>query len=338
MDTDRKIAIGIAAALLVGFSGIALLSWMSGAGEQQETAAVAPVSRAERVAPAARVEPVAAQPVAVAPEPGPASAGTPEEAETFQVEPGVNYLARGIEAYRARNLEHAVAYLIADTEENPDRPYSQYLLGLSLWKSGRLDEAAEAMRRSAELDGSALKTFINLSRIENDRGDFDAALQAAWAARDLDPESAKALFLEGRSLHNLGEPDKAIEALRHSLEIDPDDGYAWNLLGLTHLLEEDDEAALQPLQRAAGLQPDVAYIQNNLGMALERNGRPAEAAFAYGRAVELDAGHSRAVANLARLGPIVPVPVAPDEVGVEVARDSVEPPPEEPAVDPGDGI
>ena len=324
MDTDRKIAIAIAGALLVGFTGIAALSILSGPGEPEEIASVTPAFRTQRASEpvqlTSRVEPAYLEPAAE-PEPVPASAGTPGEAAEFQVEPGVNYLARGSEAYRERNLVHAVAYLRAAVEERPDRVYPHYLLGLSLWKSGELEEAVAAMSRAGELDASSIKTFINLSRIENDRGEFDAALQAARTAREIDPEDATALFLEGRSLHNLGEADKAIEAMRHSLEVDPHNGYVWNLLGLTFLMEGDDVAALDALQRAAADTPDIAYIQNNIGMALERNDLAGEAVIAYRRAVELDAGHVRAAANLARLQPVAPV-ADPYEAGVAIARET----------------
>jgi hypothetical protein len=50
-------------------------------------------------------------------------------------------------------------------------------------------------------------------------------------------------------------------------------------------------------------------------MALEMEGLKAEALAAYRRAVEIDSGHLRAVANVARLEPLVP-PVEP-ATGVE---------------------
>jgi Flp pilus assembly protein TadD len=291
MQDDRKLAITIAASLGAAVVLIAGLSFLGRPGNPEG----APVPGT-----APLVEPASVTGPAV-----PVSAGTPEEAEAFQVEPGVDALARGIESYQNRNFDHAVAYLRAEVEANPDRPYSHYLLGLSLWKAGRLDEAPGAMNRSADLDGTAIKTFINLSRIQNDRGAYDPALEAARRALALDPDDPQALFLEGRSLHNLGEREAAAASLRRSLEIDPGNGYVWNLLGLTLLQQGDDAGALAALEAAAGIVGEVAYVQNNLGMALERSGRPREAVAAYRRAVELG-GHERASVNLARLEPTLP--------------------------------
>ncbi|MGD8377235.1 MAG: tetratricopeptide repeat protein [Acidobacteriota bacterium] len=325
MDSDRKLALTVAAVVAVGLASIVGLSLM---GREEPTApGIAPARLPATTEPAtAQVRPASVPATPAVPEP--VSAGTPEEAEAYQVEPGVNYLARGIEKFQAREFGHAVAYLLAEVEARPDRPYPQYLLGLALWKDGRLDEAAEAMDRAAELDGAAIKTFVNLSRIQNDRGDYDHALEAAEKAVALDPENAGAQFLRGRSLHNLGEQEEAGAALAVSLESDPDNGYVWNLLGLTLLAQDKDLDALEAFRTAASLETEVAYIQNNLGMAMELNGFREEAVAAYRRAVELDAGHERAAVNLARLEPLVDVPDVPaveaDEGAVAVAE--VQPP------------
>lgn len=322
MDSDRKLALTVAAVVAVGLASIVGLSLM---GREESTApGIAPARLQSPPADpaAAYVQPASVPATPAVPEP--VSAGTPEEAEAYQVEPGVNYLARGIEKFQAREFGHAVAYLLAEVEARPDRPYSRYLLGLALWKDGRLDEAAEAMSRSAELDDTAIRTFVNLSRIQNDRGDYDAALEAADMAAAIDPEDAAAQFLRGRSLHNLGEQEEAAAALAISLESDPDNGYVWNLLGLTLLAQEKDLDALEAFRTAASLESEVAYIQNNLGMAMELNGFREEAVAAYRRAVELDAGHERAAVNLARLEPLVDVP-AVEETQDAVAVAEVQP-------------
>ena len=313
MDKDRKLAIAVATVIGIGFAAVVGLSLLG----RGETAEPPPVVRARVPEPTAPlVQPVSVpRPITVT-RPEPVSAGTPEEAAEFQVEQGANYLARAIEAHQERNFDHAVAYLFAEIDERPDRPYSNYLLGLSLWKTGRLDEAVDFMTRSGELDGTAVRPLVNLSRIQNDRGDFEAALEAAQRALDLDRSDPTALFLEGRSLHNLGEHDEAAESLRRSLEIDPEDGYVWNLLGLSFLIQDSEVEALEAFERASSLEGEVAYIQNNLGMALERNGRRSDAVAAYRRAVELDADHERAVVNLARLEPTALPADEPEPVGV----------------------
>ena len=159
------------------------------------------------------------------------------------------------------------------------------------------------MTRAGELDDQSIKTFVNLSRIQNDRGAYDEALAAARQALVIEPDNPKAMFLEGRSLRNQGLRDEALQVLRRSVELNPNNGHALNLLGLT-LLEADLETEAVPfLNAAAGLLPDVPYIFNNLGMAQERCGNRYEAKVAYRRAVELDGGAGNGAMNLARLDP-----------------------------------
>lgn len=321
MDTDRKTALIIAGGVLAAFTGIAVLTSSNTSHEEAPQAVVsAIVTRAIAPPEVHAVQPVSLPVVSV---PEEFSAGTAREAKAFQVEPGVNYLARGVEAYQTRNWERAIAYLQAETDERPDRPYSHYLLGLSLWKADRLDEAGSAMRLATRMDGATLKSFVNLSRIENDRGAYDAALQAAQGGLALSPDDALALFLEGRSLRNLGDAEAAVTSLQRSVESAPENGFAWNLLGLVQLERDQDAEAADALRRAGELQPDVAYIQNNLGMAMERQGDRASAVAAYRRAMELQPEHHKATRNLARLEALVPAVPEPEEAVAQSKPESV---------------
>jgi tetratricopeptide (TPR) repeat protein len=324
MKEDTKILFAVAGFVVLGAVAIAVVGALS-LDRQSDTDVVAttPPTREIVTTPAA-YEPEA--PLFEAPAmPEPDESLEAAETETvepqpFAVQPGEDCIARGLETYRAREFHKASAYFAAAADERPDRAWTHYMLALSLWKDGRNDEAAVEMERSAELDGGSVKTFVNLSRIQNDRGDHEAALQAADAALACDPESADALFAQGRSLANLGLDDEAIEALDRAVEIEPDHAYAHNLLGLTLLESGEVEAALEAFRIAAEVKPEVAYIQNNLGMALERAGDTAEAVEVYRVAVGLDPDHEKAQANLARLEPTV---VEIDVVESVVAEDSV---------------
>jgi tetratricopeptide (TPR) repeat protein len=327
MSEDTKILGAVASVVVLGAIGLAVLGWMGLDDDADVPArAVAP----EVTATPASYTPEPPQPAAPPIEPGPVEPALEDTEPAFRVEPGEDYVARGLETYGAREFDKACAYFRAAVDERPGRPWTQYMLGLALWKAGRLDEAAAEMTLAAETDADPGRAWVNLSRIQNDRGEFDAALDAAHAALALHPDDASALFLEGRSLRNLGRHDEALESLARSIELDPDDAYAHNLIGLTRLDLGRPFEAVASFETAAELEPGVAYIRNNLGMALEHDGRRAEAVEAYAKAVEIDSGHVKAIANLARLEPLLgedaevmgSVDVADAEVGetVEVAE------------------
>jgi len=236
----------------------------------------------------------------------------------FEIDPHEDFVARGLEAWHAREFERAAAYFGAEVEARPDGAWTQYMFGLSSWKAGDLDEAVQGLQRSAELDRVSIKAPLNLSRVQNERGEYESALEAANAALAIDGQDAGALFLSARSLSNLGRADEALVALQQSIAIDDGNGHAHNLLGLMHLESGQVQPALAAFERAADLEPRIAYIRNNLGMALELNGFPVEALKAYRAATELNPGHGKSQINLARLEAIVPA-TAEAETTVAVA-------------------
>ncbi len=303
-NNDGKLLFAIAGGIIVIAAGIAVLASL---GSEE------PAEREVSAMPAVRTESVESTVL-------PASTGTrfeetteslldalPEvEPPSFVFDPEANFVTTGTAAYEAGRFDEAAAYFAAEAEARPDRAWTHYILALSQWKSGNADAAAESMRRSLEVDATQVKALVNLSRIENGRGEFDAALAAADGALVLAPGDAEACFLRARSLYNIGDKETALAALETSLANDPENGYAHNLAGLIWIERGEGEFALAAMEQAARRIPDVAFVQNNLGMALELSGRLDEAAAAYARAVELAPEHERAVTNLARLDGHIP--------------------------------
>jgi len=330
MTDERKYSLMMAGSILASAAALTAFSFL---GWRASGSAV-PVDRAG-VGGSGAVMPVAGPRVpegagaGIVTDVPPVSAGTPEEAGSFRVEPGVNYLAKGLEAYRAGNHGEAAAYLRAEVDSHPDRAYSHYLLGLALWKSDQLDEAAAAMRRSLDLDPTSGKAFVNLARIENDRGEFQEALAASRSALALRADDPQALFLEGRSLRNLGNREGAVQSLQRSVAIDATNGHVQNLLGLTLFQQGDLEGAVSSLTIAAASLPDTGYVHNNLGMALEHAGRRQEAIAAYRRGMTLDPEDSPAARNLARLDAVTPAP-AGEQVASTGTQTEPPTPPETP--------
>jgi len=298
---DTKLLLGVAGAVVAGVAAIALLAGLhvdrnATAGPSRESRASAPA------APPAMPAMIERAP-ALQPELEPLEV-VEEPAGEFTVDPDANFVARGLEAWGSREFARAAGYFEAEIEARPQRSWTHYMHGLSLWKAGRIDSAELAMGKASRLDPDSIRSLVNLSRIRNDQADFDGALEAARSARALDAAEPSALFLEGRSLYNLGRFDEAVTALSQSVAIDPDNGYVQNLLGLTHIRQGRAGEAIDPLERAALVEPDVPYIRNNLGMALELDGRASAAVAAYRRGSELEPG-GKAALNLARLEPAV---------------------------------
>ncbi len=291
-NSDWKLLLGIGGSLVAAVVLIATLARLGAGWEEREAMEVKPID-----AQVVTVEETAPPEVA----PDPVQPIAQQAPESLPIDPDADLAAMGRMAYANREWDAAAAYWQAEVEANPEKAYGHYMLGLSLWKGGRLDEAVLALTTAGELNPRSVKTFINLSRVLNDRGDYDSALEAAEAARLIDPEHPQALYLQARSLRNLGRIDDAAVALEQALAIDPGYGHAWNLLGLIDIYRGRAADAAVSLRNAAALEPGIAYIHANFGRALELSGRYGEAADAFRAALDVDPEHATAGICLARV-------------------------------------
>ena len=309
-NDDKILIFTVAGFVVAGAIGVALIAGSGGDETVAEsTPQLPPPTRIERPerpepvvipastpsAPTFAVEPTPVEPIVI--EPG------------FQIDPDVDPLKTGHRHYAAKEYEEATAYFLVAVDAAPEQSWGHYMLGLAQWKSGDLDGAATSLERATALNAEAIRARVNLARVQNEREAFDVALAAAEAAIEIDDDSAEAWFLKARSLRNLNRGEEALSAIETSVALDSENGYAANLLGLMRIERGEFVEAATILARAAELRPEVAFIQNNLGVAYERSGDLTLAVAAFRKASELDPEHAKAVASVARLEPLVPVPV-----------------------------
>ncbi len=208
------------------------------------------------------------------------------------------------EAYDAyKNEEYTDAVTLFDryVRENPANPWGHYMVGLSQWKAGALEEAERAFEKTLELDPSHVKSLLNLSRVLLDADRPEDALEQVDAALDIEPMSGDGLRLLGRALYAVGDVSGAIDAYEEAVMVDDVDGWSMNNLGLIFIEQGRHDDVLLPLARATQVRTDVPAFFNNLGIALERTGRFVASAEAYRRVIALDETYAKAMVNLSRV-------------------------------------
>ena len=221
--------------------------------------------------------------------------------ESLVLQKNETFYGKGEAFFRDGDYVSASRYLQAEVGKHPDRFYPTYLLGLSLWKGGALDEAIDSLTRAASLDTKSVKTRVNLARVLNDAGRHEDALKAADEAIALDADDSAARNVRGRALLNLGRQDEAIEAFKTAVEKEPGSAWAQNNLGFALIQAGRFSDAVPYLEEAVRLKPVVGTFQNNLGMAYERTGQRDRAIDSYRAAVKAG-GSDAAGRNLSRLG------------------------------------
>jgi tetratricopeptide (TPR) repeat protein len=143
-------------------------------------------------------------------------------------------------------------------------PAIEYHLGLALYMSGQLDEAASH---------------------------FEKALQLA-------PHDHISLYYMGVCRFYQGRVPEAIEYARAAIRLQPDAAKAHDLLGMALAVQNQNEPALDEARRAAELAPEDADIRNDLGLALARLGKIPEAIDELREALQLNPNNAAAHANL----------------------------------------
>jgi tetratricopeptide (TPR) repeat protein len=154
-------------------------------------------------------------------------------------------------------LKHALAV-------TPPKAAIENHLGLALYMSGQLDEAA---------------------------AHFEKALQ-------LTPDDHISLYYMGVCRFYQGRVPEAIEYARAAIRLQPDAAKAHDLLGMALAMQNQNEPALDEARRAAELAPEDADIRNDLGLALARLGKIPEAIDELREALQLNPNNAAAHANL----------------------------------------
>ncbi len=175
-NNDGKLLFAIAGGIIVIAAGIAILASLGDDGT--------PVSQDITAMPAVRTDAIDTMVLPTSSglgftDPTASLADQVEDVDpiepVFVIDPAADFVKEGIAAYESKRYDQARAYFAAETAARPGRAWTHYILALSQWKSGSAEDAADSMRRSLEIDATQVKAFVNLSRSENDRGEFDRA-------------------------------------------------------------------------------------------------------------------------------------------------------------------
>jgi tetratricopeptide (TPR) repeat protein len=124
--------------------------------------------------------------------------------------------------YRHGNAEHAIAPGRAALILDPGMSEAQYILGVCLRDTGRLDEARQAFEMLAGMAPGMVAAREALADVHLLRGDTRRALEQLEALAALEPGRPERLIAVGLALARAGREDAAIVTLTRALERFPD--------------------------------------------------------------------------------------------------------------------
>jgi tetratricopeptide (TPR) repeat protein len=182
-------------------------------------------------------------------------------------------------------------------ERFPDNDRAWRLLGDALRQTGRSAEAADAWRRSVNLN-SAPDLEFELGKLCNELGRFVDAERYLRRAVDSRDGWFHALTQLGIALGSSGRSSEAIEAFDQALRVKPNMSQAHHNLGVAFVQAGRPQDGIAALENALRLQPNYPEANYNLGNALATVGRKTDAVAHFRSALAQRPDYPEAYHNL----------------------------------------
>lgn len=148
---------------------------------------------------------------------------------------------RGVVAQRQGNAEQAAASFLAALDDYPEHAAARQAMAALLIDAKRFDEAEEFLRKGSELPASRLAATLAWARLKVERGQAPAALELLLKNAAAGERSAEYQGFAGALLNRAGRAAEAVERYQAATRLAPNEGRWW--LGLGLALEADGRLA-----------------------------------------------------------------------------------------------
>jgi protein O-mannosyl-transferase len=202
----------------------------------------------------------------------------------------------GVSLHRSGRFEEALAtYREAErVAAGTDDHEARYNLALTLIALGRESEAETELLNVLDGYPTHLPSLQAMRDLCTARGASDLALKLCQRAVHVDPAFTEGWVELAAQANRAGAYAEGLSAARRAIELDPGNAAAQARAGLALLYLERFEQAEQHLQRAVELEPSELSVRVNLGVCLERLGRREEARAQWSAVLAVDPERSDA--------------------------------------------
>ena len=188
------------------------------------------------------------------------------------------------------HVPEAVELLRKATALDPDDATAHFVMATALSKEGEGYEAAEEFRQACALEPDNAIWFARLAVALAVNGDMDGAIDNWRKSLAIDPANGQVEADLAAALFQSGRQEEGIAAARKAVELDPKLASAHKVLGVALAQMGQTDEAVDQLQAAVDLKPDSAELRFNLGYVLGQRGDTAKAIETLEAAVNLSEG------------------------------------------------
>lgn len=182
----------------------------------------------------------------------------------------------GVAAFSKKDFQTAAQEFQTLADQQPESYRIQYMLGLSLQRLGRKEEALNHLRKAYDLNPNdvAVKASLGNAYFAVRRYEEVAKLLDQMDTSSLPASQRAAVFqLRGESKRKLGNMQGAYSEYRQLAQLKPNDAKVQYQYGVTALRADQIQAAINALDTAVRLDPDDSDKKITYANALIRKAR-----------------------------------------------------------------
>ncbi len=225
--------------------------------------------------------------------------GAPEQPKTSSYADEF-YNDKGIEFFKADNLEKAEVYFKKAVQLRPMDPRGYNNLANVEYKRGNLLKAKEYALKSVETDPNFAQGYYNLSRISKKENDFEREIYYLNRAIAANPKYYQTYFARGLAYYSRGNSEKAKYNFTEVLSLRNDHYLASQNLGIIYANELNYKQAEKYLQQAVRLNKNNSQSYFYLGYVQQNSGKIAGSIENLREALRLNPTNYRAYIELSR--------------------------------------
>lgn len=208
-----------------------------------------------------------------------------------------NHLAGLIAGSRADHGKATEFFRRAITA-SPGNPAFHSDLGLSLHKTGRLEEALDACEMALSLDSLHIRAKVRAGDILKDLARLEESLSCYNEAIEVNPSIARVHLNKGVVLEALGRQQEALLAYDEAIRLNAAYAEAYNNKGNIFKEQNRYEESLNAYRTAIRYSPGLAEAHYNLSIVLSRQGYLTQAIDACRLSIKIQPEYVEAYINL----------------------------------------
>ncbi|MBY0495355.1 MAG: tetratricopeptide repeat protein [Cyanobacteria bacterium] len=176
--------------------------------------------------------------------------------------------------------DRAMQATAAAVKLEPDRPAVRYSAGLTMFRSGRFEEAKQELERAIALQPTSEEATRLLGRVLMRLGKIDDGMVQFRKALEIRPNSVTVHTEMGLALYNASRYKEALGAFEKAIALAPNSSYNLTQAGAASQMAGDPKKALEFYEKATAIQPRAETF-SSMGTIYYDQGEYQKAANAY---------------------------------------------------------